>query len=68
MADKEKIVEIFSELRNFADNDVYPAVSPKKWHVYSKLCDLLDLAKEDVIAPMKEHDGLKHYDDGSTEP
>lgn len=51
---KEKIVEIFSELRNFADNDVHPVVSPENWHVYSELRDLIDHAEENVISILKE--------------
>ena len=54
MIDTEKIVEIFNELRNFADNDVHPVVSPENWQVYSKLRDLIDQAEEDVLAMMKE--------------
>lgn len=52
MADREEIVEIFSELRNIADNDVHPVV----WHVYSKLRDLIDQAEEYVLAMLKEHE------------
>lgn len=58
MADREEIVEIFSELRNFADNDVHPVVSPENWHVYSKLCDLIDQAKEYVLALLKEKEAV----------
>lgn len=59
MADKEEIVDIFSELRNFADNDVHPVVSPKNWHIYSKLRDLIDRAEADVLAMLKEHEPIK---------
>jgi hypothetical protein len=57
MIDTEKIVEIFSKLRNFADNDVHPVVSPENWHVYLKLCDLIDEAEADVLAILKENEG-----------
>ena len=59
MPDREKIVEIFSELRNFANNDVHPAVSPENWCVYSKLCDLIDEAEENVLALLKEQEPMK---------
>ena len=59
MADREEIVEIFSELRNFADNDVHPVVSPENWHVYSKLRDLIDQAEEYVLALLKEQEAVK---------
>ena len=56
MADREDIVEIFSELRNFADNDIHPVVSPENWHVYSKLRDLIDHAEEAARALLKEQE------------
>lgn len=59
MADREEIVEIFSELSNFADNDVHPVVSPENWHVYSKLRDLIDHAEEYVLALLKEQEAQK---------
>lgn len=56
MPDTEKIVEIFGELRNFADNEVHPVVSPENWHVYSKLHDLIDQAETDAVAMLKEQE------------
>lgn len=35
MADREKVVEIINELRNFADYDVHPVVCPENWDVYA---------------------------------
>lgn len=56
MSDREEIVEIFSELKNFADYDVHPVVSPENWNVYSKLRDLIDQAEEDALALLKEQE------------
>lgn len=58
MTDTEKIVEIFSELRNFADNDVHPVVSPENWHVYSKLRDLIDQAEADAVVLLKDQEAV----------
>lgn len=62
MDDKEETVEIFSELRNFADNNVHPVVSPENWRVYSKLCDLIDQAEEYVLAMLNEQEPVKAKD------
>ena len=35
---------------------------------YMEFVDLLVEDAEEIIALLKEQDGLKHYDDGSTEP
>ena len=61
MTDREKVVEIFSELRNFTNNDVHQVVSPENWHVYSELRDLIDEAEADTLALLKEqkHERLK---------
>ena len=56
MPDREKIVEIFSKLRNYADNDVHSVVNPENWHIYSKLCDLIDEAEEDVLVLLKDQE------------
>lgn len=57
--DREKVIGILDELRNFADNDVHPVVSPENWHVYSELRDLIDEAEASIITLLKEQEAIK---------
>ena len=40
--DKKEINESLSEIEQYVENDVHPAVSPDNWYVYSELHDLLE--------------------------
>ena len=59
MTNREEIVEIFSELRNFADNYIHSVVPSENWHVYSKLRDLIDQAEEDARTMLKDQDAVE---------
>lgn len=50
----EKVCKGLEELRNFADTDVHPAVSPDNWDVYSDLCDLIDKLTSDTLALIQQ--------------
>jgi len=54
--DREKIVSVFDDLRQFADTDIHPIVSPDNWIAYSDLCDMIDDGEETLIALLKEHE------------
>lgn len=58
MLDREKVVSKLDDLRQFADTEIHPIVSPDNWDVYSKLCDLIDMTKDDVLALLKEQDSM----------
>lgn len=53
---REKVVSKLDELRQIADTEIHPIVSPDNWDVYSKLCDLIDLAKADILDMLKEQE------------
>ena len=53
-----RIVEVFDGLRNFADNDIHPIVSPENWHVYSELRDLIDKAEASIIILLKDQEAI----------
>ena len=42
MIDREKVITHLDDLRQFADVDVHPIVSPENWDIYSTLCDYID--------------------------
>ena len=50
----EKVCKGLEELRNFADTDVHPVVSPDNWDVYSDLCDLIDEFGTDALALIRQ--------------
>jgi len=50
MADMEKIISKLDELRQFADMEI------DNWDVYLKLCDLIDLTKDNVLVLLKEQE------------
>ena len=50
----EKVCKGLKELRNFADTDVHPVVSPDNWGVYSDLCDLIDNLTSDALALIRQ--------------
>jgi predicted nucleic acid-binding protein len=52
--DGEKVVKGLEELRNFADTDVHPVVSPDNWDIYSDLCDLIDEFGTDALAVIRQ--------------
>lgn len=56
MSDRENVVSKLDKLRLFADTEIHPIVSPDNWDVYSKLCDLIDLTKDDVLSLLKEQE------------
>lgn len=58
MTDRKNVVSKLDELRQFADTEIHPIVSPDNWDVYSKLCDLIDLTKEEVLALLKEQEAV----------
>lgn len=61
MAEREKVVSVFNGLRQFADMDIHPIVSPDNWLVYSKLRDAIDVAEEDIITLLKEQEAVTEY-------
>ena len=54
MPDRKKIIKGLEKLREYADSVVHPILSPDNWNIYSELRDLIDEAKEDAIAMLKE--------------
>lgn len=56
MANMEKVTSKLNDLRQFADTEIHPIVSPDNWGVYSKLCDLIDLTTADILAMLKEQE------------
>lgn len=66
MIERENVTSKLDDLRQFADTEIHPIVSPDNWDVYSKLCDLIDLTKADIIALLKEQEWhmLTEDDDG----
>lgn len=62
MPDRENVVSKLDELRQLADTEIHPIVSPDNWYVYSKLCDLIDLAKADILDMLKEQEPVKVKD------
>ena len=56
MVDGEKIMTHLDDMRLFADTRVHQIVSPENWSVYSDLCDLIDIVKEETTALLKEQD------------
>lgn len=50
----EKVCKELEELRNFADTDVHPTVSPENWGVYSDLCDLIDEFGADALSLIRQ--------------
>ena len=53
MPDKEKVIKVMEKLREYADSEVHPILSPDNWGVYSELRDLIDEAEEDTLALLK---------------
>ena len=49
----EKVIEGFKKLREYADSEVHPVVSPDNWNIYSELRDLIDKAEKDTLALLK---------------
>ncbi len=47
MSDLEKVIAHLSNLRQFADVDVHPVVSPENWYIYYTLCDYIDQRREE---------------------
>ena len=58
MTDMEKIITHLDDMRLFADTRVHQIASPDNWEIYSDLCDLIDLVKEEVLALLKEQQQL----------
>ena len=56
MIDREKVIAHLDDLRQFADVDVHPVVSPENWDIYSTLCDYIDQIKEEVETLLKEQE------------
>ena len=50
----ERVIEGLEKLREYADNEVHPVVSPDNWSVYSGLIDLIDEIEEDTLALLKD--------------
>lgn len=50
----EMVIEVLEKLREYADNEVHPAVSSDNWSVYSGLIDLIDEIEEDSLALLKD--------------
>lgn len=68
MSNREKVIEDFEKLREYANGKVHPVISPDNWNIYSKLRDLIDEAEEDVLALLKAQEqnpistsGLIHW-------
>jgi hypothetical protein len=49
----EKVIECFEKLREYADSEVHPVVSPDNWNIYSELRDLIDKAEKYTLALLK---------------
>lgn len=60
MVDREKIIVHLDDLRQFADVDIHPLVSPENWNIYATLCDYADQIKEEVEALLKEQDNCEN--------
>ena len=56
MIDRESIIDHLDEFRMFADLIVRPLVSPENRNVYSKLCNYIDLIKDEVETLLKEQE------------
>ena len=56
----ERIIEGLEKLREYADNEVHPVVSPDNWSVYSGLIDLIDEIEEDAFALLKAQEPPKN--------
>lgn len=56
---REKIIAHLDNLRQFADVDVHPAVSPENWHIYATLCDYIDQIREEVETLLKEQEAVE---------
>jgi hypothetical protein len=50
---REKVIRRLEKLREYADSEVHPIVSPDNWGIYSELRDLIDEAEEDALALLK---------------
>ena len=50
---RANVVEGFEKLREYADREVHPVISPDNWCVYSRLRDLIDETEEDALALLK---------------
>lgn len=53
MAEWEKVIKGLEKLREYADSEVHPILSPDNWGIYSELRGLIDEAEKDVLALMK---------------
>lgn len=53
MTDREKVIKGLEKLREFADSEVHPILSPDNWGIYSELRDLIDEAEKDALAILK---------------
>ena len=58
MADLENVITLLDDMRMFADLKVHEIVSPDNWNVYSELCDLIDLTKENALSLLKAQDAV----------
>lgn len=59
MADVERVIEGLEELREYADREIHPIVSPDNWSIYSGLRDLIDGAENGVLALLKERETIE---------
>jgi len=59
MPDREKVITHLDDMRLLADIKIHPIVSPENWNVYSDLCDLIDVVREDAITLLKEQEAVE---------
>ncbi len=59
MAEWEKVIEGLERLREYANNEVHPVVSPDNWSIYCGLMDLIDEIEEDTLALLKAQEPIE---------
>ena len=46
---KETVIDMIDEMREYLDNKLHIVVSPANWNVYSELCDMVDKLKDELL-------------------
>lgn len=62
MTDRENVIKGLEKLREYADSEVHPILSPNNWGIYSELRTLIDEAEYEILDLLKEQEPRKpHY-------
>ena len=50
---------MLEKLREYADSEIHPILSPDNWNIYSELRDLIDEAEKDALALLKVQEPIE---------